>query len=121
MKVPIPNTPKYSSDPFYRYKRDTLHVEKVGEFYTLKNFELVCKQIEVDPKVVSKYFQGVLKQPIMINKNTKQYQIKSIAKPLEEVLEEFIQKNVICKRCDKPELESTLTKCKACGNLQSIT
>ena len=133
MKVTIPNTPEKSFDPFYRYKRENLRIEKSGQFYNLVNLIDICKSLKVDVKDVMKYFQKALSQPVQQNKKTNIVQLKSIAKDPEEVLEEFIVEYVICKSelCLKPELELTsktasgetkyTMRCKACAHISTFT
>lgn len=112
--------PKYVDDPFYRYKREILKVEiiqKCGGQTVFVNLEDVCKQINRPIKLVVLYLKRKLKKNIHLDKKLGKYKMngKTDVNELEEYLEKFILKYVLCKTCKNPEtnLEG---QCKACGN-----
>jgi translation initiation factor 2 subunit 2 len=113
MKIPIPNTKENQFDPSYRYQRDAIRITKSGQQYVLENIVDISNQLHVSVDSIKKFLQNKLNQPIILDKKTNQLKIKSITLPLENYIEEFIKLYVLCKKCNKPELDNKT--CKCCG------
>ena len=123
MKIPIPNTEQNRDDPFYRYQRDKIQTVKKGQFYAFTNLEIIAKQIHTEIGKLILYMSKVMGQPVTMNKKTNEIMIKSLSLDPEEVLEAYITKYIICKKCNLPELDEQAS-CKACGlpfSTQSLT
>lgn len=113
-KVTIPNTPIIRMDPFYRYKRDISIIVIQGQFYHFTNFSKICKQLKCDQKQMLKFISKILCQPVLEDK-LGGLKLKSLPIPIEDVIEKFIDKYVLCGKCDLPELTDERI-CKCCGH-----
>lgn len=107
------NIPKSVTDQFYRYKRDIIIIEyihKNGVQTKLSNIDVIAKQLKVDIKDITSYFKKKLGVSLIQNIRI-QGQIE--LKVLENNLEKYIEKYILCKNCRLPELNDM--DCKACG------
>jgi len=112
-KVPFPNNDKTSADPNYRYMRESVLVEKSGQFYNLKNINNVANDIDIKVEVLIKYIQKKLGQPVTLDKSSNNYKIKSSPNDVEKYVEQFIVENLVCKKCGIPEVKDSV--CSSCG------
>jgi translation initiation factor 2 beta subunit (eIF-2beta)/eIF-5 len=109
--VPIPAS---VTDPFYRYKRDSLHISierKKGTQTRLENIDRIANQLNVPIKHLIKTLSKAIGSRIsggVIAGKIEAY-------VLEKVLEDFIVREVLCTKCKLPELDAT-HNCKACGH-----
>ena len=110
MSVPIPNNDKTKCDDFYRYKREILVFQKTGCTFVITNLQKVAKQLKVPSDHLSKYLAKNCGQPILDGNK-----IKSIPSNVESTVEKYIQKYVLCMRCNLPELLDSGWICKSCG------
>jgi translation initiation factor 5 len=117
------NIPKSINDPTYRYQRDIIKVEvhnNNGGMTKLINIETIATQLGCELDDILKFFKKCLnvniikKEGIFIRKVETQQDI-------ENILEEYIQKEVLCKKCKNPEFtlnkdkKKIIKTCKACG------
>lgn len=125
------NIPSYIEDPSYRYTMPALFTKVEGRGNGIRtkllNLTEVAKHLRVPVEYPLRYFggefctqtenkrekNGALK--IMINGNFS-------SKQLQDVLDRFIEKFVLCPRCHYPEIDIQVTKkgtlasdCVACG------
>lgn len=115
VKIPFPKTEKTLLDPKYRYKRDMIVTEKSGQFYVIKNLQLIADDIKIKLNDLVKFLQKKINQPIIFDKSTNTYKIKSGQQDLEKYLEEYIVLHLVCKKCNLPEVKETRV-CSACGH-----
>jgi translation initiation factor 5 len=117
------NIPKDNSDPFFRYKRHQIeiqHINKKNGLVVLDNFNVIAKELNRPVNDVIKYFRKKLGMSITISNST--FQIKSsggggiTVDVLEKILESYIEKFVLCKKCGNPETSPLNFQCLACGN-----
>ena len=114
MKVPYPKNEKTLNDPSYRYMRDSIIVEKSGQFFVLKNLISVAKDLDFNINDVVKYLQKKLNQPITLDKAINMYKLKSGATDLEKYFDQYIVDTIVCKKCNLPEIKSNKI-CSACS------
>ena len=114
------NIPKSNSDPTYRYKRDQLEitVQNIkGGITKINNLETISSQLGDDISHIIKFLKK--KTNTSITNNDKGILINKTEQvsKLEEYLEEYIKKNILCPNCSNPEFTiDKLTRiCKACG------
>lgn len=116
--VPIPNIGDIRNDPFYRYKRSLLQINKVGQFNIISNFRQVCRQLDIkkpnQEKDLVDYFKKNLKQQVIYEAERGTIKVKSFPIDPEEILEEYIKKYIICVTCGYPELGDNRV-CRSCG------
>jgi translation initiation factor 2 beta subunit (eIF-2beta)/eIF-5 len=106
--------PASIADPFYRYKRDRLHisVERKKGFQTrLENIDRIAHQLNVPAKHLIKTLSKAIGSRISGSVIAGKIEVSV----LEKVLEDFIAREVLCSKCKLPELDTTRT-CKACGH-----
>jgi translation initiation factor 5 len=116
----------------YRYKiiKPTFEiVTKKGKILTLlTNLELFAQQLEFDPKILLKIISLNLSCESGVVKETNICYLKGqyTSEIINLIICNFIQKYLLCKSCDKPEVELTSNKvainqvCKACGHDQNV-
>ena len=121
------NIPKSMNDPFYRYKRDIIKIEihnNNGGMTKLDNIETVSKQIGCELDDILKFLKKSLNVNL-IQKNGVFIRKIETQNNIEDKIEEYIQKEILCVKCKNPEFTLEKTKkdkiktCKACGH--SIT
>jgi len=93
-----------------------------GNRTVIKNFKEICETLRRDENFVAKYFSKELAVPVKTEGGILILQGKFDEKSLNERLDYFIKKYVICKECKQPDtkLESegrgvVVMVCEACG------
>ena len=87
----------------------------------LENLDKVAKAIGRDQKFIISYLKRKLNTSIELKNN--KYVIRlSDHIDMDNLIEDLIEENVLCKTCNNPEtiLEDAKIKCKACGYLFNI-
>jgi translation initiation factor 2 beta subunit (eIF-2beta)/eIF-5 len=118
--------PKTTIDPYYRYKRPYLITStqnKNNGLIILENLNIVADAINRDQNIVISYLKRKLNTTINV-KNGK-YSIRlstNVDIDFDDLIENFIEENVICKKCGNPEtfLQKNCIICKACGYRHSM-
>ena len=115
------------SDPFYRYKMERLQSKIEGKGNGIKtvvvNLSNVADQLARPPNYVIKYFGFELGAQTNIDPKDDRWIINGAhdAGKLQDYLDGFINKYVLCKDCKNPETViqikdgDILLDCKACG------
>lgn len=115
------------ADPFYRYKMERLVSKIEGKGNGIKtvvaNLPSVAQSLARPPSYVIKYFGFELGAQTNTNPKDDRWIINGAhqSDKLQESLDGFINKFVLCKDCKNPETEFTikdgriLLDCKACG------
>ena len=118
-RIPIPNNEKTIMDPNYRYQRDRLIILKSGEYSVMDNLDQICNQLMIDKSDIISFIPKYLKQSVKMFKTKVGTKINSDSN-LEDMLEYYIVKNIICPNCSLPEInmnkcsERYMT-CNSCG------
>lgn len=115
-------------DSFYRYKMPKLQSKIEGKGNGIKtvvpNMSDIAKALARPPLYTTKYFGFELGAQVIVNNETDRYIVNGAhdAQKLQETLDGFIEKFVLCKACKNPETELVISKggdinrdCKACG------
>lgn len=107
----------HENDPNYRYKRETLQTRflaaKNGQT-EMTNLDRIAKQLHAPCDALEKFIQKKLSLRIHHRLLPGFVEVKRI----EAVIEQFIQKYILCKKCQYPELTNE-NVCAACGFIQS--
>jgi translation initiation factor 5 len=115
------------SDPFYRYKMEKLQSKIEGKGNGIKtvivNLNSVAQSLSRPPAYVIKYFGFELGAQANAKPTDDRWIINGAhdANKLQDYLDGFISKFVLCKKCKNPETDviikdETITlDCKACG------
>ncbi|HSB46658.1 MAG TPA: translation initiation factor IF-2 subunit beta [Candidatus Bilamarchaeum sp.] len=103
------------------------------EFFTegnktiIKNFKAVSDKIRRDTAVVSKYLSKELAVPLEVQGERLILQRKLTGDMINRKLEEFVQKYVMCKECNRPDTNIVelghghkQLVCEACGARKAI-
>ncbi len=98
-----------------------------GNKTIIKNFRVVCDRIRREEAMISKYLSKELAVPVEIKDERLVLQRRLTGDILNNKLEEFIMKYVICKECKKPDthIEEVGQRvrnlvCEACGARMAI-
>ncbi|KAK7516737.1 domain found in IF2B/IF5-domain-containing protein [Phyllosticta citricarpa] len=120
------------TDPFYRYKMERLQSKIEGKGNGIKtvivNLSNVAQQLARPPAYVIKYFGFELGAQTNINPTDDRWIINGAheASKLQDYLDGFIQRFVLCKKCKNPETEVNIKDgriildCKACGQRSDV-
>lgn len=116
MKVPIPNNLITQFDQFYRYKRSVLEKRQEKNFTVLLNLHDIANELHVPLTHLITFLNKKLGQKLQPDKvkNSNLIRLKHTDSDLEECLEIYIQKYVLCKKCGLPELNEK-NICNSCG------
>jgi len=123
------NIPKDCVDPFYRYKRRRILIEKQKNCTLITNIDQVAKDLRRSPGHLAKFFSFHLfgSRVSFVNeiKNGRENMVIKYkgneGQDFEALLEDFIAKFVLCEVCANPETDFNITKktlelhCRACG------
>ncbi|KAL8945761.1 MAG: hypothetical protein Q9222_007742 [Ikaeria aurantiellina] len=120
------------SDPFYRYKMERLLSKVEGKGNGIKtvivNLSSVAGSLSRPPSYVIKYFGFELGAQTNINPSDDRWIINGSheASKLQDYLDGFISRFVLCKNCKNPETDVVfkddriLLDCKACGQRSNV-
>ena len=122
-----------NNDPFYRYKMPLI-ISKIegrgnGIRTAIMNTSDVTRALSRPPAYVIKFFGFELGAQTSINEIDDRYHVNGShdAPKLQELLDGFINKFVLCKACKNPETDiivqrdgNLLRDCKACGRRTPI-
>lgn len=122
------------SDQFYRYKMPKLIAKVEGKGNGIKtvivNMPEIAKSLNRPPMYPTKYFGCLLGAQTNFDNKTDRYIINGAHDPnkLQDLLDGFIQKYVLCQSCENPETilsvnkkkEVIHTNCMACGHAGTI-
>ncbi|KAH7125472.1 domain found in IF2B/IF5-domain-containing protein [Dendryphion nanum] len=120
------------SDPFYRYKMEKIQSKIEGKGNGIKtvivNLSSVAQSLERQPAYVIKYFGFELGAQTNTNPADDRWIINGAhdASKLQDYLDGFISKFVLCKKCKNPETVVNikdgriLLDCKACGQITDV-
>ncbi|KAL8891272.1 MAG: hypothetical protein Q9205_003682 [Flavoplaca limonia] len=120
------------SDPFYRYKMERIQSKVEGKGNGIKtvivNLSSVASSLSRPPSYVIKYFGFELGAQTNNNPNDDRWIINGSheASKLQDYLDGFISRFVLCKQCKNPETDVNfkdgyiLLDCKACGQRSTV-
>ncbi|KAL2834180.1 translation initiation factor eIF5 [Aspergillus cavernicola] len=120
------------TDPFYRYKMEPLHSKIEGKGNGIKtvvvNLNSVAQSLSRPPAYVIKYFGFELGAQANAKPTDDRWIINGAhdARKLQDYLDGFISKFVLCKKCKNPETDVTIKDekitldCKACGQRSDV-
>ncbi|KAL8728022.1 MAG: hypothetical protein Q9166_005693 [cf. Caloplaca sp. 2 TL-2023] len=120
------------SDPFYRYKMERIQSKVEGKGNGIKtvivNLSSVASSLSRPPSYVIKYFGFELGAQTNNNPSDDRWIINGSheASKLQDYLDGFISKFVLCKKCKNPETDVNfkdgyiLLDCKACGQRSDV-
>jgi translation initiation factor 2 beta subunit (eIF-2beta)/eIF-5 len=86
------------------------------------NFDVICGQLDISKAIDKQFLLDFLKKELSQNvtrdKTTQLVKIKQTTRlALETALEKFIDRSILCQKCDLPELNDKRI-CRSCGSLQ---
>ncbi|KAI9864119.1 MAG: hypothetical protein M1813_003436 [Trichoglossum hirsutum] len=120
------------TDPFYRYKMERLQSKIEGKGNGIKtvivNLSGVAQSLSRPPSYVIKYFGFELGAQTNTNPSDDRWIINGAheASKLQDYLDGFIGKFVLCKKCKNPETDVVIKDgrivldCKACGQRSDV-
>lgn len=122
------------SDQFYRYKMPKLVAKVEGKGNGIKtvivNMPEIAKSLNRPPMYPTKYFGCILGAQVNFDNKSERYIVNGAHDPnkLQDLLDGFIQKYVLCQNCQNPETILSVSKkreiigtnCMACGHAGTI-
>ncbi|EDU42373.1 GCD7 Translation initiation factor 2 beta subunit eIF-2beta eIF-5 N-terminal domain [Pyrenophora tritici-repentis] len=120
------------TDPFYRYKMERIQSKIEGKGNGIKtvivNLSSVAQSLARPPAHVIKYFGFELGAQTNTSPNDDRWIINGThdASKLQDYLDGFISKFVLCKKCKNPETDvhikdaNITLDCKACGKISDV-
>lgn len=126
------NIGRDNTDPFYRYKMPPILSKTEGRGNGIKtaigNLAEVARALGRPPAYVVKFFGYELGAQTSINEETDRYHVNGAhdSNELQDSLDNFINRFVLCGACKNPETEIQIEKgllqkdCKACGQITPI-
>lgn len=122
-----------NTDPFYRYKMPPIQAKVEGRGNGIKtaivNTSEVARALGRPSSYIIKYFGFELGAQTSINEGQDRFLVNGVhdAPKLQDTLDGFINKFVLCGSCKNPETDIIITKdenlirdCKACGQRTKI-
>jgi len=126
------NVNRNIQDAFYRYKMPRLQAKVEGKGNGIKtvivNMVDVARALARPPTYVTKYFGCELGAQTQFDIKSERYIVNGCheAGKLQDMLDGFIKKFVLCEKCDNPETVLKVKKnmigasCKACGHIFTL-
>lgn len=127
------NICRENTDPFYRYKMPPIQLKVEGRGNGIKtaipNLSEVARALGRPPSYVVKYFGSELGAQTNFNDQEDRYVVNGahLAAELQDSLDGFINRFVLCGACKNPETQILVKKngflqrdCKACGRITDI-
>lgn len=122
-----------NTDPFYRYKMPAIQSKIEGKGNGIKtvvvNLSEVARALGRPPVYVLKYFGHELGALTLMKEDEDRYLVNGVhdSNELQDLLDGFISKFVLCGSCKNPETEIIIKgkddlykDCKACGEVTQI-
>lgn len=125
-QINIRGTKDNSNDPTYRYKMDKLDLKIIKNKTTITNIDKVAKDLDRSPQIIVDYFKKQFGISIMYSKKVAVCSKVLTVNELEKKLFEFIESNVLCKKCKNPETvivqnkKKEIMTCKSCSAESTI-
>jgi translation initiation factor 5 len=119
-------------DAFYRYKMPRLQAKVEGKGNGIKtvvvNMVAIATSLDRPPTYVTKYFGCELGAQTQWDIKNERYIVNGShdAAKMQDMLDGFIKKYVLCEQCDNPETVLKIKKnmigasCKACGHIYAM-
>ncbi|EIN13232.1 eukaryotic translation initiation factor 5 [Punctularia strigosozonata HHB-11173 SS5] len=133
MAGPIVNIRRDVDDKFYRYRMPLLMTKIEGKGNGIKtvipNMSDVARALSRPPTYPTKFFGCELGAQTSFDEKNDRYIVNGAhqADRMRELLDNFIEKFVLCKSCKNPETDLIITKtddiirdCKACGQRTGV-
>ena len=126
--MPKVNIPKSANDPSYRYKRDKIEItiqNTNGGITKLLNIDKIADQLGTTQYDILKFLKKKANTSI-IEKYGPFLRKTETVENIENILEDFINKEILCPSCNNPEFTAEIVNkiciktCKACGNSRSL-
>ncbi|KAK3746126.1 hypothetical protein QZH41_008825 [Actinostola sp. cb2023] len=127
------NINRKNTDQFYRYKMPKIIAKVEGKGNGIKtvivNMPEVAKALSRPPSYPTKYFGCELGAQTQIDSKNERYIVNGAhhGEKLQEILDGFIEKFVLCSKCENPEtalkvdkIERIMQTCSACGHRSII-
>ena len=126
------NVNRNVQDAFYRYKMPRLQAKVEGKGNGIKtvvvNMVDIARALARPPTYVTKYFGFELGAQTQLDIKAERYIVNGChdASKMQDILDGFIKKFVLCEKCENPETVLKVKKnmivasCKACGHIFTL-
>jgi len=129
-KDDLVNVPRWKEDPFYRYTMPALRIKVEGRGKMIKtvilNLNEIATEIERPVDYLLKFFGFELGAQVESKNNKFIIGGHREVEELYKVLDTFIEKYILCRKCKNPETDLSCTKgdimftCRACGKTTQV-
>lgn len=119
-----------SNDMFYRYRMPKLELifeNKKGGITIIKNIDIIAEKLERPVKMIGKYISKNIGCSAKVKLNKGMILIgKWDDDRLNNIIQQFINKFVLCPECSNPETDyeenkkNIILKCRACGKITKL-
>ncbi len=118
-------------DPFYRYKMPPVTIKQEsrgnGCKTLLTNIDSIAVALARTPEALSRFISKRLATQAKYSKSVSTLRGHFERQTVQDVVEDFIDRNVLCGKCTNPETtvevkkKSTHLLCKACGHITDLS
>ncbi|QKF94117.1 eukaryotic translation initiation factor eIF-2 beta [Fadolivirus algeromassiliense] len=111
------------SDPFYRYTMTKLNVVRQKNKTVIDNLDLVCKDLERDPKLLIDFYKKKFSVSMIFKEGVLSTSADIAYDRFYSALREFIEYYVLCEQCKLPETiidvkdNKMMLNCKCCSKV----
>ena len=119
-----------TNDQFYRYRMPKLELafeNKKGGITVIKNIEIIAEKLERPVKMIGKYISKNIGCSAKMKSGKGMILVgKWDDVRLNELIQQFIDKFVLCPGCGNPETDyeeskrKIVLKCRACGKINKL-
>lgn len=111
-----------NSDPFYRYKMESVSLSNQGVKTAFMNIDSICLSLKRDRNDIIKFLRKHFGSAFEYKNNCLLTTKKDMSRDdLQNAIYKYIEENVLCKKCKNPETEvvkekkKDIQRCKACS------
>lgn len=111
-----------NSDPFYRYKMESVVVSNQGVKIAFTNIDSICLSLKRERNDIVKFLRKYFGSAFEYKNNCLLTTKKDMSRDdLQNAIYKYIEENVLCKKCRNPETEvikekkKDIQRCKACS------
>jgi|LakMenE18May11ns_1017448.scaffolds.fasta_scaffold9935445_3 translation initiation factor 2 beta subunit (eIF-2beta)/eIF-5 len=113
-------------DPFYRYKMGKVIITKEKTKIIFTNIDKIAKELDRTSQEIVSFLKKFFGTSFTYSDGKANTTKQLSQEELQNAIYEFIEINILCRKCSNPETEiveeknKKIMRCKACNNLENI-
>jgi len=113
-------------DPFYRYKMEKVNITKEKTKIVFTNIDKIAKELDRTSQEIVSFLKKFFGTSFTYSDGKANTTKQLSQEELQNAIYEFIEINILCRKCNNPETEiveeknKKIMRCKACNNLEKI-